>query len=708
MNLAALLLCWFLLPAAALAASQPVTAWRLHAEAKAVRLHGLIRLDVSVAGATGRAAEDLPRSDFTVLDNGKPVPIVAFAPPAAERDSPLNIVLVLDTRHAGPRLAAVERDQVLRFLLRNGGELPYPVRLCTVDRQGMTLLTRSSRDGNLLADSLRLAGEAGPQVRSAGAGQAASGTIPPPEHFQYAGFHGVGALGVIAGRLANTPGRKIVVWIAPARVDDPAAGPVPVRSKRAQQYLLGRILWFSGLLRETRVAIDVIPAQGGARAPHRSASARKAGPGESAASASAPRPLSLNELARQSGGRVLAARGDIADEIGICIRDGSTFYSITFNPRPTARANDFHSIEVRVARPGLTARTTAGYYDQPFYSDAASPKLRPVTAAELEQMIHADPRHAAGRFAELRMTQRLSFARLIALTDELHKSSAQQKLLGLADQAAFCPPSPQNVLHAAPPSFAVRQQILARTAHFLMQELPRWPEFAGTRQAILLTNAAGHESGDAGTSLRVQSDITTNILYSRGAAVAQSKQLWQAASPVQQLRSFSSFQPLLHTVRDALEGSGSIRWARWERIDGRRSAVFAFRIPRSESMYEVSGCCVLNTGGQENYSEYPPDRGGFAVDPASGAILRVWIGAGLRDFVPVQRSTMEVDYGRVMVDGQPYWLPAHSVSLWRGRSILTTEEWDLPLQTWGPYVTRIEDYTFSHYRMLRPASASTR
>jgi hypothetical protein len=75
--------------------------------------------------------------------------------------------------------------------------------------------------------------------------------------------------------------------------------------------------------------------------------------------------LALKVLAVQSGGRVLGPDNDIAGQIDSCIAEANAFYTLSFNPPPADRADEYHDLKVTVSQPGLTARTNSGYYNQP-------------------------------------------------------------------------------------------------------------------------------------------------------------------------------------------------------------------------------------------------------------------------------------------------------------------------------------------------------
>jgi hypothetical protein len=75
--------------------------------------------------------------------------------------------------------------------------------------------------------------------------------------------------------------------------------------------------------------------------------------------------LGLQVLAHQSGGRVLNSSNDVAGEIATCVTDASAFYVITFDGLPGDGPNEYHALDMKMDKPGLTAHTRTGYYAQP-------------------------------------------------------------------------------------------------------------------------------------------------------------------------------------------------------------------------------------------------------------------------------------------------------------------------------------------------------
>jgi len=78
--------------------------------------------------------------------------------------------------------------------------------------------------------------------------------------------------------------------------------------------------------------------------------------------------LALQVLATQSGGRVLNSSNDLAGEIATCVADANGYYVLSFEGLAGDGPNEYHALEIKIDKPGLTARTRSGYFAQPLPS----------------------------------------------------------------------------------------------------------------------------------------------------------------------------------------------------------------------------------------------------------------------------------------------------------------------------------------------------
>lgn len=183
---------------------------------QAVEVEGIVRLDAEVSGVDGKDSA-LNRNDFTLLDNGRPQTIVAFRAPADQ--VPLKVVLLIDTLGLPVNLVAFERKGVAGFLRQNAGHLSVPVTIYSLEDAGFSLVAPSSQDGNALAGDLDSHREFnwlfGPPHALAGSG------LPPvdPEYAINPLLTAVRAVGTIAATENDVPGKKLLFWVGPGRLE---------------------------------------------------------------------------------------------------------------------------------------------------------------------------------------------------------------------------------------------------------------------------------------------------------------------------------------------------------------------------------------------------------------------------------------------------------------------------------------------------------
>lgn len=167
----------------------------------------------------------------------------------------------------------------------------------------------------------------------------------------------------------------------------------------------------------------------------------------------------FNRIARATGGRSLYGRNDVDAEIGTAIRDGSSFYTLTYRPTDSTRdLKKFRKIEVTVDRPGLKVITRQGYYDQygPGRVDPKNPsrrlvsdllaagdstmvydgvpiRLTPSASDPFDVLLHVDARGLAWTYATDTEPRRANLVLLVTTFDKKGKEIKQDgKRLSIA------------------------------------------------------------------------------------------------------------------------------------------------------------------------------------------------------------------------------------------------------------------------------------
>ena len=704
---------------------------------------GLLHLDVVVTTTAGVPVVGLPASEFTLLDNGRPIPIVSFQPHVGISADPVPVLLLLDTvRIPGP-LASLERRQIEAFLRLNDGHLARPITLLLLDDAGLWRVGEPSADGNALADALahnhrtswasflwagvpdRMGRDsAAPSVAAANPLHAYAANLPPGEA-------GLRALGAIAAAERRDPGRKLLLWVSPALGQ--GSNVIPENLLRTPQQKLAAfdlIVWFSDLLRLARITLSDSRFSGGP-----TAAVSENSPAALPASAFAPvsgpdqlMPVTINgigipQLTRQalavaSGGHVFdplypAAAGepnpsDLTAQLNACLRESGAFYTVTFNPPPAQQRSEYHALEIKVRESGLTAHTDTGYYGQPWYSDPPDPALRRLTVAQFDQLLHEAQGGSDGELARqiagVVLTERPAQAQVDAWTTALPGKKSREALLGVTDLAAFLEPPPSAIPAGPPPGAGTQRQILQRAVDYVNKTIPHLPNFFARRVELNFQEVPSFYKGEGHFTqpdpLHVVDTSRTTVLFRNGEEVVDAKVI-ERQKKNGSLFTYGTFGPALGAVLRALDGQ--VVWSGWENDPAvGRLAVFRYAVPVSGSRNETSGCCLPDGDGNIPFRVYSPYHGTVAIDPATGAVLRVVFESGVDLFVPVDRAAIMIAYGPVTIGDRSYICPLRSVSLLRSRSINERSEFEgETYRIWGPFATKLDDFRFDDYHTFR-------
>ena len=310
-------------------------------------------LDVVVTDKSGAPVAGLQPEDFKLLDNKQPVSLASvretrgFGPHA---DPPVEVFLVIDAINVRFLARANQRQWLTDFLKEDGKELPLPTSLAVLTDNGIEEQNRPTRDGN---DLLRVLDASYAGFRQIHGYEGLQGALLREEE-------SLKALNVFAVQQSKRPGRKLFIWLGAGWgvASNPSWTGGPKKLQRIYDY----IALLSTALREARMTLyEVIPASGVGRGDIYKTYVKGVYDPKHADLGD----LSLPVLATQTGGQVLIGSSDLPALIDRCIADARAYYQLTFIPPPASHPDEYHGIEVVVDKPGLKARTRAGYYSQP-------------------------------------------------------------------------------------------------------------------------------------------------------------------------------------------------------------------------------------------------------------------------------------------------------------------------------------------------------
>jgi VWFA-related protein len=314
---------------------------------------GRIHIDVVVTDKSGKPVTGLEFKDFTVLDNKQPAKIVSFKAinaNAQKDDPPAEVILLMDAVNVGYLTLAQTRDDIAKFLRQNGGHLAQPVSVLLFADDGVKVMIQPSTDGNAAAAQLD---QAKATLRKIGRSGGVDGSS---EHFNLS----IKWLGMVAESEAKDPRRKLLIWAGPGW---PMLNQANTKiSPQGMRLLFDQAVDLSTTLRDAHVAVYSVSLGSPDMDTDLYENYLK---GVKTADRMDSGNLNLKVIAVQSGGQAISPDNDLAAQIKGCIQDASAFYTLSFDPPKTDKADEYHDLKILIDRPRLTVRTNTGYYNQP-------------------------------------------------------------------------------------------------------------------------------------------------------------------------------------------------------------------------------------------------------------------------------------------------------------------------------------------------------
>jgi len=339
-----------------------------------------------------------------------------------------------------------------------------------------------------------------------------------------------------------------------------------------------------------------------------------------------------------------------------------------------------------------------------------------VSVAQMEQWLAGAHGQSDGKLAKqleaMTLTERVSPTLLQRWQANLPGRQSREALTALADVSALLNPPAADMLPADPPDLKTQGAVLSSAIDYVVQTLAKLPDFYATRatehfedtpdrQEIQSIGVANRPNwGTVGVPvpnyrnsgyvpLHRTGQSSASVSYRDGVEMVGSQKMDRAmiGQPAAGLTTAGEFGPILSVVLDDAMHS-TIAWDHWEQGPHGRLAVFRYVVPDDHSSYAVA-----LKHGTHSEKLFPAYRGQIAIDPASGAILRITVVANPAQSHDVVQSAIVVEYGAVSLGGTDYICPVKGVAL-----LKTTV--DDP-QSASMFHVQLNDVTFSGYHLLR-------
>lgn len=333
----------------------------------------IVELDVSVLDNHRRPVKGLTADDFTILEGGKPQPIVAFSsidvpgpvPYSAAwmRDAPLDVVSNVET----PRLVTIVMDDAYTGRSPNVMARAKDIARAAINQLGprdlaSVVFTFSGRGQNFTADRSQLMRAVDSYVPKVDTGGFPTVCDPKIRSCD------IEALAKVASMLASAPpGRKLVILVSGGRAFDfGEVGDAGVPSSGVHRTEAADLVDAFAALQHGNVTVYSFDAHG---LQSREIATRGFQPFEP------PQPFSgvgsvsalsadesLQAFAESTGGRAVTNTNYPAADVATAFRESSTYYFVGFRSLTAGNPGDFRKIEVKLNRSGYNVRTRNGYY----------------------------------------------------------------------------------------------------------------------------------------------------------------------------------------------------------------------------------------------------------------------------------------------------------------------------------------------------------
>ena len=369
----------------------------------------LVHLDVSVLDKNRRPVKGLTAQDFTVVEDGKPQPVVAFSAVDLPDPEPPSTAWIRDvapdvrrnTEKAERRLVTIVMDdatipfdlpmiksarEIGRLVVEKLGPNDMASVVFTRDNRNAQEFTSDRAQLLKAVESFEYGG------RQVGLPPEAS-SLPPLQIAESpAFFASVGTIQRVAETLANLPQRrKAVVFVTvgvPASLETASEivmaggnerGATEPGAVMRQVFTAMQETYRKAQLANVNV-YTVSPAGVGGMA-MLVQSERWKGRFVPAYETPANYLDFLVGMAENTGGRAFPERNEFATALTQVFLENGSYYLLGFSPAKPGADGKHHRLEVKVNRPDVTVRTRSGYYNDTPKDAKAAAETPPLTAA---------------------------------------------------------------------------------------------------------------------------------------------------------------------------------------------------------------------------------------------------------------------------------------------------------------------------------------
>ena len=293
---------------------------------------------------------------------------------------------------------------------------------------------------------------------------------------------------------------------------------------------------------------------------------------------------------------------------------------------------------------------------------AASDEIIDISDGDLLHQLDQDD-DLVPRIAGIDLTERLSTITMYRLVGKYNLGShVQQALEQLADRSALMKLPPGEQLDKPQPDAEAQKAMLEQSRAYVLRELSHLPNFVAVQTTTRFD--------DSPTTLKYFQAMTDHAGFHRVGTLQRKitfrdgKEMTEGSPGANNaktkdsgLESHGEFGTEAAVVLMDVE-KGSVVFDHWEQSMAGPAAVYRYSVPRESSHYEVSNVCQDHV----SFHDVPGYSGEIAVDPRSGAILRMTLVAESKAGDPVSHVASVIEYGPVVLGSRRSICPLRSLT----------------------------------------------
>jgi hypothetical protein len=323
---------------------------------------------------------------------------------------------------------------------------------------------------------------------------------------------------------------------------------------------------------------------------------------------------------------------------------------------------------------------------------------------EMQQAKKTDE-EVASALKQVVLSEELTRSTMNSLVGYVPGKYSTEQIYVLEARSVTLPPPADDLPNAAAPDDATQKAMLDKAADFAVKTYGGLPHLVATRTMIRFQDhvdpgpiASGLHSGavaDAGSNpnlvapnqfVHYINSTEAQVDFVNGAEknpLPQDKGQWGANG----MLALMGQAPVLSTVFAEAQKAGKIRFLRWEIVNGKQAAVFAFNVDKKNTHYAVMDCCFpdVSQSGIANFSSASrpggggvkgnlqtstsynfykttvPYHGEIFINPETGIVVRLITQAEFKNSDVVHQEDQRIDYGPMTVGDKMLVVPVRSV-----------------------------------------------